>query len=60
MIFKINVQNIEELKSYQKGILGVLRKVELTACDPSLKEDIKSVYKLLGHFIDLENRDLNT
>ena len=37
----------DELKAYRKGILAVLSKVELDHCNESLKEDLKSVYKLL-------------
>ncbi len=54
MIIEITVSDIHELQAYQKGILGVLAKVELDSCDQSLKEDVKSVYKLLGHLI-IEN-----
>ena len=51
----VPISDFEELQAYQKGILGILAKVELDSCDQSLKEDIKSVYKLLGHFM-MENQ----
>lgn len=51
----IPLSGLVELQAYQKGILGVLAKVELDSCDESLKEDIKSVYKLLDHLL-IKNR----
>ncbi len=41
----------DELESYQKGILRLLSKVELDRCDETLKEDLKSIFRLLNHLV---------
>jgi len=38
---------LEQSIEYQKGVLGILNKVELNSKDDSMKEDLKIVYKLL-------------
>ncbi|MEO9485475.1 MAG: hypothetical protein ABJG47_18590 [Ekhidna sp.] len=38
----------QELYNSRKGILGLLRRVELDECDERLKEDLKSVFGLLN------------
>ena len=47
----IPLSGIEELQSYQNGVLGVLRQFEIEDCDPELIGYVMSVYKLLGHII---------
>ena len=49
LILKISLSGHEELHNYQKGIRGLLRRIEITNCDPDLKENIKAVYQLLSH-----------
>jgi hypothetical protein len=46
---EIGISNIEELHSYQKGIRGVLRQIEIASCDEELRENLKAVYQLLSH-----------
>lgn len=43
----IPVANFEELQKFQQGIINLLSKIELDDCKPEVKEDIKSLYKLL-------------
>lgn len=47
----ISIASMDELAKYQRGLLGVLGKVEVGNCDPRLKEDLKSVYELLSHLV---------
>jgi len=51
----IPIENMDELAKYQRGLLGVLRKVEVGNCDPRLKENLKSVYELLTHLVPDKN-----
>jgi hypothetical protein len=51
----IPIANMGELSKYQRGLLGVLRKVEVGNCDPRLKENLKSVYELLSHLVPDKN-----
>lgn len=45
----IPVSSMDEVEKYHKGLLGILRKIEIDNCDPALKENLKSVYELLSH-----------
>lgn len=45
----IPVSSMDEVEKYHKGLLGVLRKIEIDNCDPTLRENLKSVYELLSH-----------
>jgi len=45
----IPVMDLYELGNYQKGILGLLAKVNLEHCDPHELQNIKAVYTLLSH-----------
>jgi hypothetical protein len=45
----IPVSGIEEIHSYRKGIMGILKLVEIDESDEYLKENLKSVYQLLNH-----------
>ncbi|MEO9805261.1 MAG: hypothetical protein ABJF04_18530 [Reichenbachiella sp.] len=47
----ISVPGICELYDYQKGLLGILGEIQINDCDELLKENLKSVYKLLGHLL---------
>lgn len=51
----IPISDMEELANYQKGLMGVLRKVEVGNCDPVLKENLKYVYELLSHLVPDKN-----
>lgn len=51
----IPVLDLEELAKYQKGLMGVLNKVEVGNCDPELKENLKYVYELLSHLVPDKN-----
>jgi len=46
---EFEISTIEELHSYEKGIRGILRKIEIANCDEELKENLKAVYELLSH-----------
>ena len=54
----IPVAGIAELYNYQKGLLAILAEVEINDCDKELKENLKSVYQLLGHIL-LDHNFLN-
>lgn len=45
----IPMRNMNELAKYQKGLLGVLHKVEVDHRDLELAENLKYVYLLLTH-----------
>lgn len=45
----IPVSGVEDVQKYQKGILGILGKIEIDQCKPGFKEDLKAVYELLSH-----------
>lgn len=47
----IPISSMDELTRYQKGIMGLLNKIEVGNCDPVLKENLKSVYELLSHLL---------
>jgi hypothetical protein len=47
----IPVSGVEEVQKYQKGILGILGKIEIDHCKPGFKEDLKAVYELLSHLL---------
>jgi hypothetical protein len=49
LILKISLSGHEELSNYEKAIRGLLRRIEVTNCDPDLKENLKAVYQLLSH-----------
>ncbi|GAA0195484.1 hypothetical protein GCM10009122_59660 [Fulvivirga kasyanovii] len=48
---KIPVNGIAELYNYQNGLLGILKEIQINECSNSLKENLKSVYKLLSHLL---------
>lgn len=48
---KLPVNGIAELYSYQNGLLGILKEIQINECSNSLKENLKSVYKLLSHLL---------
>lgn len=47
----IPIENIAELHNYQKSLLGVLAEIKIKECSEILKDDIKTVYKLLNHLL---------
>ncbi|MBL6446349.1 hypothetical protein JMN32_08520 [Fulvivirga sp. 29W222] len=47
----VPLESITELHSYQRGLLGVLAEIQIKECSETLKGNIKSVYKLLKHFL---------
>jgi hypothetical protein len=47
----IPVSGVEEVQRYQKGLLGILGKIEIDQCKPGFKEDLKAVYELLSHLL---------
>lgn len=47
----IPISDVQELSKYQRGIMGVLRKIEVGDCDPKMKEHLESVYELLSHLV---------
>lgn len=46
-LITIPVIGIEKLVSYERGIRGILGKIEVGKCEPELMEHVKSVYELL-------------
>jgi hypothetical protein len=46
----IPISSEDELTNYRKGIMALLRKVEIDDCDSELIENLKSVYDLLSRF----------
>ena len=46
---KIPINNEQELDAYRKAVMTVLSKIEISDCDRVFIENLKSVYKLLGH-----------
>lgn len=48
---EINVSSIDELFNYQKGLMSLLGRIQIDNCDTRLKENLKSVYKLLSHLL---------
>ena len=49
LAIKIPISGINELYSYQKSILAVLGRIEIHDCNRAFVENLKAVYKLLGH-----------
>lgn len=52
----------EELRQYQRGIINLLSKVEIDDCNAGVRDDIKSLYKLLSFLMndpDSSPKDLN-
>jgi hypothetical protein len=49
-LITIPVVGIEKLRSYERGIRGILKKIEVGKCEPELMENVKSVYELLAQF----------
>jgi hypothetical protein len=47
----IPISDMDELSKYQRGIMGILRKIEVGNCDPTMKEHLESVYELLSHLV---------
>lgn len=47
-LITIPVMGIEKLMSYERGIRGILGKIEVGKCEPELMEHVKSVYELLA------------
>lgn len=54
-LFEIPVKGIEKLASYERGIRGILKKIEVSNCDPELMENVKSMYELLGQLQKIKN-----
>ncbi|MDN5215566.1 hypothetical protein QQ020_26045 [Fulvivirgaceae bacterium BMA12] len=46
---KIPIANEQELEAYRKAFMSLLSQIEVEKCDRSLIENLKSVYKFLGH-----------
>jgi len=46
---QIPVMDLHELNNYQKGIIGLLAKVNIEHCDQHELQNIKAVYTLLSH-----------
>ncbi len=46
-LITIPVMGIEKLTSYERGIRGILKKIEVGKCEPELMENVKAVYELL-------------
>lgn len=46
----IPISSEDELTNYRRGIMALLRKVEIDDCDSELIENLKSVYDLLSRF----------
>ena len=57
--FKITIplSGIQELQDYKNGILRVLKEIEIDNISVELKDNLKAVYKLLGH-LSLEDVSL--
>lgn len=55
MKLSLPLKNIETLLAYQRGIRGILRRIEIDHVDDELKENIKAVYELLFHLQLPEN-----
>jgi hypothetical protein len=54
----IPVSSMDEVEKYHKGLLGILRKIEVDNCDPTFRENLKSVYELLSHITTDKDRGL--
>lgn len=55
----IPISDSEELFRYQRGLINLLSKVEIGDCNPEVRDDVKSVYRLLSHLVDNKNSILN-
>jgi hypothetical protein len=51
----IPISGMEELAKYQKGLMGVLHRIEVENCDLELAENLKYVYELLTHLLSEKN-----
>jgi hypothetical protein len=47
----IPISGMEELHTYQKGLLGILVKIETCEYDPDLMENLRAVHTLLAHLL---------
>lgn len=47
----IPVAGVDELRQYQKALINVLAKIEIAECTPAVKEDVKSLFKLLSYLL---------
>ena len=55
----INLSDSEELHRYQKSMINLLSKIDISDCNPEVREDVKSLYRLLSHLMNDENPVLN-
>lgn len=46
---KIPISGIQELHAYRESILKVLSHIEIDDCSGAFVENLKAVYRLLGH-----------
>lgn len=58
--FKITItlSGIRELQDYKNGILGVLKHITINDSSQELIDNLKLVYRLLGH-LSLDDEDLS-
>lgn len=54
----IPLSGIRELQDYKNGILGVLKHITINDSSQGLIDNLKLVYKLLGH-LSLDDGDLS-
>jgi hypothetical protein len=47
----IPVSSVAELGKYQKGLLNLLKRINIEKCDPQFKDDLAAVYELLSHIL---------
>lgn len=47
----IPISGQQDILRYQRGMLGILGKIELCGCEPSLTQDVKAVFHLLSHMV---------
>jgi len=45
----IPISGSKELRQYQQAVINLLSRIEVNDCNSELREDIKSLYKLLAH-----------
>jgi hypothetical protein len=51
----IPISDPQEIYRYQRGVLGLLAKVEIGSCGSALNQDLKAVYALLQHMLSNDN-----
>lgn len=47
----INLADSDELHRYQRSMINLLSKIDITDCNPEVREDVKSLYRLLSHLM---------